>query len=243
MYDISELDTIFSVPEPRKSYIESGMDEINSILTPSYSSTFTYRDFEEAADQILHSEFFSESSLYEINKILGYNESFETEELKPYLIESLQLLCEAADKKVNVEELKKDIKKKVEELDKKPDAPHGLVIAWASLLYLLIFGTTFGGGVAGFMLGGPVGMLIGEIGGAFLGGWIGSTFLAWLTTYIYNKISDNNVASPTEKARAINKMCSELDKICRKLDRQGESDKVKQLNGIKEDLIRKAKGN
>lgn len=238
MFDdgLSRIDAIFG-PQPSNIF-EQGLSRVSAALMPE----ITYQQYSEAADRILGNDSFIESALNQFNSALGFHESYSAQELKPYVIESLQFLVEASkDKEITPAELKEKIQKRVKEIEMKPNPTNGLVSLFIALLPLTVIGAgalAYGTGYAIGSILGPLGIPVAALAGGALG-YYSVDFASWLATFIYNKITGNNVASLTEKYNAVRKMISEIDKLHAKLEKEGKTDKIKPLLKIREDLDQK----
>ena len=233
---LSRIDAIFG-PQPSNVF-EQGLLRVNAALMPE----ITYQQYSEAADYILGNDSFIENALNEFNYTLGFNEIYSAQELKPYVIESLQFLVEASkDKQITPAELKEKIQNRVKELEMKPNPTKGLIALYIALLPFTVMGAgalAYGAGYAIGSVLGFIGIPIAALAGGALG-YLTIEFTSWLSTYIYNKITGSNVASPTEKYNAVKKMISEIDKLHAKLEKEGKTDKIKPLLKIREDLNQK----
>ena len=266
-------------PEPEDDdksldLIESGLLSIQeSLYGPEPSDdngNFTEAAFKEAASGLASFFYedngFFESGLASINQSLGkssYGIYESKDECISYLSESLQILVEASKEGASAEDKIKVIRDKIDELDKRPNAPKLLVgiytaLAWTCIaadfymvyknifkVYNNIYGPAVisvynkaGGGVIG-MASSALTMfgltsVFGWIQRKFIG--VSTSLLNRITTYIFNKITHNNYTAPYEKQNAYNEMLNTIEKMIKKAKELKQDDNVKKFTEIRDDL-------
>ena len=227
----------------------------------SYSNSdgqFTKQEYLEEASKIVDflynsngssSSSYIESGLAEINESLGY--SFRTiyestDEATRYIANGLWILTEAAKKDDKITA----IKAKIDSLDNQKNAPKALVALYTALVIIFVAAGFVGMGYTVYQAGSALASLqsvamqiLGAMGLGYVIGWVtgkliglGVSGLRYFTTYIYNKITGNNVAPPNTKVLAIQDMIKTVDKYMTECRHTGQTEKVKQLSEIKIDL-------
>ena len=241
-----------SIREALYGFTESGS------LFSSYSNSdgsFTKYEYLQEASKIVdflynsNNNSYIESGLAEINESLGY--SFRTmyesaDEATRYMANGLWILTEAAKKDDKITA----IKAKIDSLDNQKNAPKALVALYTALVIIFVAAGFVGMGYTIYHAGSALAslqsvamrILVG-MGLGYVIGWVtgklidlGISGLRYFTTYIYNKITGNNVVPPNEKQLAIKDMIKTVDKYMTECRHTGQIEKVKQLTEIKADL-------